>query len=212
MLPIAVGGSAANPPTIGHYRLIEWLLNCGMFSAVIWILSGSRSDKQNLVDPNHRVAVTLLTFPQEWFLRTDVQFVPSFEDVYGKNQHTIAWLRRIQKMHPNRKIVWYTGVDSVIPKKEYGGLSEMEACWIEGTKLVKEWDFLVFPRAGLVSPHDLNLGSNFEIANANLPEVSSSEVRRRIAAGESFEELMLSNASQYIKQHGLYGYQRKGIE
>lgn len=206
MLPIAIGGSAANPATIGHYKLIEWLLNSGKFSTVIWILSGERPDKNILVDSDHRLVLTLLTFPQEWFLRKDVRFIVSFEDVYGKNTPTIDWLEKIQKIYPDHKLIWYTGADSVVPKLDYNNLSEIEARWVRGDELMKKWNFLVFPRQGYTDPKSLSLPENFEVAHADLPEVSSSEVRRRIISGEPFEEYMMPNAVQYIKQNNLYGY------
>lgn len=205
-LPIAIGGSAANPATIGHYHLIQWLLDSGKFSTVIWILSGDRPDKKDLIDSDHRVTLTLLTFPQEWFLRKDVKFIISFEDVYGKNTPTIDWLEKTQKLYPGQKLVWYTGVDSVVPKPEYDNLSEIEHRWVQGKELFHDWNFLIFPRNGYADPKSLALPENFEVVEASLPEVSSSEVRRRILAGESFDELMLPKAVQYIKQNGLYGY------
>lgn len=206
MLPIAIGGSAANPATIGHYKLIEWLLNSGKFSTVIWILSGDRPDKNNLVDPDHRMALTLLTFPQEWFLKPNVKFIISFEDVYGKNTPTIEWLEKVQKIYPDQKLVWYTGADSVVPKPEYDNLSEIEARWVRGKELFEKWNFIIFPRRGFVDPKTLSLPSNFEVADAELPEVSSSEVRRRILSGENFDDLMMPNAVKYLKQNKLYGY------
>lgn len=206
MLPIAIGGSAANPATIGHLKLIEWLLNSGKFSTVIWILSGERSDKKKLIDSDHRITLTLLTFPQEWFLRKDVRFIISFEDVYGENTPTIEWLEKFKKLYPDQKLVWYTGADSVVSKSGLDGKSEIEAKWFRGKELFKKWNFLIFPRSGYENPGKLGLPSNFEIVDAELPEVSSSEVRKRIAQGENFEELLAPNATQYIKQHGLYGF------
>jgi nicotinate (nicotinamide) nucleotide adenylyltransferase len=206
MLPIAVGGSAANPATIGHYKLIEWLLNSGKFSTVVWILSGDRSDKKNLISPDHRLAITLLTFPQEWFLRKDVRFIISFEDVYGENTPTFEWIEKMKKLYPDQKIVWYTGVDSVIPQEQFGNKSEIEERWVKGGELYKNNNFLVFPRAGYSNPKSLFLPENFEIAEGNFPEVSSSEVRRRIEAGENFDDLLMPNATQYIKQNKLYNY------
>jgi nicotinate (nicotinamide) nucleotide adenylyltransferase len=206
MLPVAIGGSAANPATFGHFKLIEWLLNSGKFSTVIWILSGDRNDKKNLIDSDHRLALTLLTFPQEWFLRKDVRFIVSFEDVYGENTPTIQWLEKIQKIYPEQKIVWYTGADSIVPKKEFNNLSEIEGKWFRGDELVKNWNFLIFPRKGYSDPKLLSLPENFEVAEADLPEISSSEVRRKILAGESVENLMVPNALEYIKKYRLYGY------
>jgi nicotinate-nucleotide adenylyltransferase len=41
------------------------------------------------------------------------------------------------------------------------------------------------------------------------PEVSSTEVRRRIASGEAFEDLVPSPVHDYIRRHELYGWQRE---
>jgi len=207
-LPIAIGGSAANPATVGHYNLIKWLLESGKFSKVIWILSGDRKDKRNLIDPDHRTALTLLTFPQDWFLKKDVRFIISFEDVYGENTPTIDWLEKTQKENPDQKLVWYTGADSVEPNVKYGGLSEMQAKWYKGEELVKDWNFLIFPRRGYTDPRTLNLPKNFEVADADFPEVSSTEVRDLLEAGEPFEHLMMPKAAEYLKKNGLYGYKQ----
>ena len=207
-LPIAIGGSAANPATVGHYNLIEWLLNCGKFSQVIWIVSGDREDKKDLIHADHRMALTLLTFPQDWFLKRDVKFVISFEDVYGKNTPTIDWLRKIKKMYPDKKIVWYTGIDSVIPNERNNNKSDIET-WDDGEELFKDWNFLVFPRKGYPDPSSLSLPSNFEVVSAEVPEVSSSMVRQSITEGKPFEHLMMPKAVEYLKQNGLYDYKTR---
>lgn len=207
-LPIAIGGSAANPATLGHYHLIEWLLNSGKFSTVIWIISGSRDDKTNLIDHDHRLTLTLLTFPQEWFLRKDVRFIISFEDVYGKNTPTIDTLEKYQKLYPDAHLVWYTGADSVVPLSEHNNLCEIEAKWHRGKELMQEWDFLIFPRQGYAHPQTLSLSKNFEIVDADFPEISSTHVRKSIEAGEDFDEFLVPNAATYIKQNGLYGYKK----
>lgn len=41
------------------------------------------------------------------------------------------------------------------------------------------------------------------------PEVSSTEVRRRIASGEAFLDLVPATVHDYIRRHALYGWQRE---
>ena len=132
----------------------------------------------------------------------------SFEDVYKQNTPTIDWLEKVQKMYPDQKIVWYTGSDSIVPKPEYDNLSEIEAKWDRGDELVRDWNFLIFPRHGYQDLNTLNLSSNFEIADIHLPDISSTEVRKRILADEDFGELLMPKATEYIKQNGLYGYNK----
>ncbi|HEY4489941.1 MAG TPA: hypothetical protein VJC12_01645 [Candidatus Paceibacterota bacterium] len=206
MLPIAIGGSAANPAILAHRELIGWLLNSGKFSKVIWIISGQRNDKKNLIDPEHRLIITLLTIPTEWFLKKDVDFTISFEDLYKQNTPTIEWLERYKGIYPDNEVIWFTGADSIVKREEFSGLNEIQARWVRGEELFKKWKFLIFPREGYKDPSELMLPENFEIAQVKLKGASSSEVRNRIANGEPFEKFMAKEATEYIKLKKLYGF------
>jgi len=61
-LRIGIGGSAANPPQLGHRHMVEGLLKSSRFDEIYWIPSGVRPDKDGFVSPDNRVAMTLLTF------------------------------------------------------------------------------------------------------------------------------------------------------
>ena len=98
---IAIGGSAADPTHLGHYALIDLLLNKGGFDKIIWIPSGEREDKKRLINSDHRVAMTMLTFPLNWFYAQKTVFLINFQDVYGVNRPTIYWLRKMKREnHP----------------------------------------------------------------------------------------------------------------
>ena len=58
---IIIGGSAANPPHLGHQIVLWRLIRCGRFSKVVWMPSGIRKDKHGFVAPEHRVNMTILT-------------------------------------------------------------------------------------------------------------------------------------------------------
>lgn len=207
---IAVGGSAANPPHIGHLVLIEHLLNCGLFDKIIWIPSGIRNKKEELIDPDHRVAMTVLTFPLEQLYRSGPIFLMNFKDVYGRNTPTISWLRRIRNENPRAEISWYTGADSVVPLEKYNGKCEIETEWVEGDSLMKDWHFYVLPRSGYSHPAQASLPPNFRVLEiAGLPDVSSTDIRRRIAAGQPFERLVTPEVAAYIKRFGLYDWKNK---
>ena len=63
---IGIGGSAANPPHLAHQYLVQAILESKRFDMFFWIVSGLRSDKNILVESSHRVAMNLLTFPDDW--------------------------------------------------------------------------------------------------------------------------------------------------
>jgi nicotinate-nucleotide adenylyltransferase len=208
-MKIAIGGSAADPSHLGHHAVLETLIGLERFDLVVWILSGFRPGKQPLVTPDDRVAMTELMLPNIWRLKTGTNLIVRYNDVYGDNTPTVVWLERIRREYPAAEIVWFTGSDSVVPQTRFRGRCEIEARWKRGRELMVEGRFLVLCRQGYPKPS--GLGGNFEVLDVDLPNVSSSEIRRLIADGQSFEHLVDENVAAYIKRGGLYGYQtRKG--
>lgn len=204
MKRIAVGGSAANPPHIGHLALLDVLLKCKLFDVVIWILSGDREDKQYFVTPDDRVAMTELTLPKKWRFRLKTKLIVKYDDVYFKNTPTIIRLNNLKKQYPDAKITWYTGSDSVVPLPDYGNKCEIEAKWHQGKKLMKEWPFLIIRRRGYLCPR--NLPPNFKVLGAEILNIASSDIVERIRRGKKFEHLVTPDVAEYIKAYGLYGY------
>lgn len=207
-LRIAIGGSAANPPHLGHKQLLWELLNSRLFDKVIWIPSGERYDK-NLVEPEHRVAMTFLAVNPEWLINPGgCQLILDLNDVYHDNTPTIGVLRRERRKNSEAELTWFTGSDSVIPRQEYGGLCEIEEKWTDGKELMKNWNFLIVPRPNFPISSDLNHGPNFKILKTHYSglEISSDEIRELIKTGQSFEHLLVPAVAGYIKAHKLYGY------
>lgn len=203
-LRIGIGGSASNPPHLGHRVLIEGLLKSNLFDEIYWIPSGVRPDKEGFMSPDHRVAMTLLTFPTEWLLNKKTKFKMKFNDVYGGNTPTIEVIESFIKEYPNAEITWFTGVDLVVPQEKFGGKCEIQATWKRGEDLYSKYNFLVLPRLGFTNPRLLNLPENFEIFDGPSLNLSSSEIRRRIANDESIEGMVTREVEEYIRSNNLY--------
>ena len=201
---IAVGGSAADPPHLGHLALIKTLINCQLFDAVIWIPSGERPDKKISIEADHRVAMTELTFPTALRIRPGTTLIIKYNDIYQANTPTIEWLEQLQAQFPAAQITWYTGSDSVRPQKKYAGRYEIEAAWDRGAELVTKWNFLIIPRRGYALP--ASLPANFQVLNIGngLPNISSSKIRQLIGEKKPFEHLVTAEVAEYIKRFDLY--------
>ncbi|MFA5020999.1 MAG: nicotinate-nicotinamide nucleotide adenylyltransferase [Patescibacteria group bacterium] len=202
-LKIGVGGSAANPPTIGHRALIRALLFCGFFDLIIWRVSGSRRDKNVTTSADDLAQMTNLMLPKNWFT-LPTKLIVQFNDVYWENTPAIIMLDELAERYPGAKITWFTGADSIVPQIKYRGWSEIEACWLRGEELIAKWPFLIIPRQGYSRPK--NLPANFSILPVKLPNVSSSQVRKLIARGKPFEHLLTPAVAKYVKRWRLYGY------
>jgi nicotinate-nucleotide adenylyltransferase len=210
---ITIGGSAADPPHLGHRILIKCLLQCGKFDKIIWIPSGNRRDKKNLIASDHRVTMTMLTFPKEWFYGEGPVFLINFQNVYGVNRPTLYWLQEVRRENLNAEISWYTGVDSIMPQDGFGGKCEIERKWFNGLRLMKEQRFYILPR-GEKYPHpsQIALPPQFEILDEELPDISSTDIRRKIVRGEKFEHLVTPEVAAYIKRFRLYSWPEKEKE
>lgn len=213
---IAVGGSSANPPTIAHREFAKALLGCDHFDRVLWYPCGTRHDKLYGVDPQHRANMSRATFAdvQKAVLKGDriPQFDLRMNDVFGENTRTLDRVEEVALEFRGAHVYWFTGIDVLVPQDKYEGLCEVEWLWSGGRDLLREWPVAIVPRAGVSESITLTLHPDSIIIPANLPDCSSTEVRRRIQADEPFEHLVVPHVADYIKQHRLYGFGSRAVQ
>lgn len=110
-MKIAIGGSSANPPTIGHEQLLKHMMNDTTFDMVIWIPCGNRNDKDDFISASDRVSMTELMIPREWRYSRKPRFLVDYSDIYVDNTPSIVHLERLQEKYPTAKLIWFTGND-----------------------------------------------------------------------------------------------------
>ena len=84
--------------------------------------------------------------------------------------------------------------------------------WYKGTDILENFSFAVSVRPGYkeeelescISELRRKYGTEIIKIRSNMPDVSSTEVRRKIAAGESVEEMVPEPVERYIEKNGLY--------
>lgn len=188
-MKIAIGGSAANPPTMGHLHLIQRIMLMD-FDMVIWIPCGARDDKHIEVSPDDRVAMTELMIDDNLRLSSRPKLVVDYSDIYSDEAiKSIVYVRRLLEKYPDARITWFTGNDQNVSQ------------WYLGREIENVCDILYIRRVGheLVPYNvDFNLGY----------EYSSTEVRDRLEDGLSISGIVPPLVESYIKQFGLY----KGIK
>ena len=193
MATILFGGSAANPPTLaGHGSVLQAVAgHCKLYRymKVVWIPSGSRSDK-DLLPAELRRRMIEMTFPEEWLLSQGVPIEIDWRDIDGENTPTIDIFHEAFLKYSHDDIVWYTGADSVAPIRKYGGRSEIQVKWKRGNELWSNplYRFIILPRQGWKHPFNMRLPGHFSWIHDMLPDVSSSKVRRMVCSGEAVPE------------------------
>ncbi len=204
---LAVGGSSAYPPTIGHKIFLEALLNCGLFDTVVWIVSGKRNDKDYQIDPLHRQNMTDLLVTDLAYNQTKVNLIVINEKLDQPNTPTIAWLEQYAKDFPSAIVNLYTGSDSIIPHPEWNNLCEIEAKWVRGPEVIK-YPIVVIPRRDFALPligdpiYDRFV--DLIILGKNTPVVSSTLIRENIKAHLPWQHATTPKIATYIENNQLF--------
>jgi nicotinate-nucleotide adenylyltransferase len=118
----------------------------------------------------------------------------------GGYSYTVDTLRQLHIELPDAQLFFMIGADAVreVPQ------------WKEPAEIFRLATPLVARRAGQPKP---NLASIAPLCTADTQpqlietpavDISSSEIRRRIAAGETIEGMLPGIVARYIAQHGLY--------
>ena len=205
MIRIAVGGSSANPPQIGHANLLQGLIDSGEFEKIVWIPCGKRNDKAGYAEARHRLEMTKIML-ECLKPRQGVTIELREDDVWGTNTPTITWLERIKAENEGAEVWWFTGADTVTP--EVDNRCEVERCWHRGGELIRNWPLLIVPRPGYKLPAFTNSYWNKFIRvkklQTKLMDVSSTLLRTKLARGEAISDLTLPGIENYISSNSLY--------
>ncbi|MCP4498923.1 MAG: nicotinate (nicotinamide) nucleotide adenylyltransferase [Deltaproteobacteria bacterium] len=182
---VALLGGSFHPPHVGHALLALNILSVVDVDAV-WVLPcADHPFGKELAPFEHRKIMCELSFahlPEVSVLDVESHMpTPSF---------TVQTIRALKKRLPNLLPSFVVGTDI---------LDELHL-WREPDALQEMCDLIVVPRGG----HVTGEGRGKSSLELILPEVSSSEVRRRLKAGEDTSSLVDKKVLRYMRAHGLY--------
>lgn len=189
METIIYGGSF-NPPTIAHQTIME---RCLMRDDVdeVWVMpSGVREDKQNQLSDELRLY--MLELVKHDAFNDDPRLVISdFELDLPRPTMTHQTVQALEQAYPDRQFRYIFGADS---------LATMET-WEHGERLRHQLGMLIVPRSGI----EIVKTPNIEVvAGLAELEMSSSEVRARVAYDVSIEDMVCPAVQAYIDECRLY--------
>jgi len=195
---LGIFGGTFDPPHLGHLILAcEARAQLGL-TRLLWVLTPSPPHKPN--QPISALADRLA------MLRLALQDEPAFElstlEMERPGPHyTLDTLRRLAPQHPGRELILLLGGDS---------LRDLPT-WHRAPDLVAECRQIgVMRRPGdaidlaALEAHLPGLASRVVFIDAPLLEISSREIRRRVAEGLPFRYYLLPSVYEYIVRHGLY--------
>lgn len=171
---VAILGGSFNPPHVGHTAICKWLFLRGMTDEVWVIPCFQHPFGKSLIEFEHRFAMCKLAFPT---LGLPVH-VLDIERTLGGESRTLRTVETLLQQYPEKHFSLVVGEDIEHEKEKWHGYE----------RIVGMVDMIKIPR-GPYSP---------------IPDVSSSEIRRRISAGESYRELVETEVAVYIVTKALY--------
>ncbi len=176
-MEIAVYGGSFNPPHVGHAMVAAWLRWTGLAEQVWLVPAFNHAFEKHLapfplrMEACRRMAVSL----------GDWAKVDGIEEVLPGPSYTIRTLDSLAQRNPGLRLRWVVGSDA-LPTLHL---------WREWDRIVQDYPPIIVGRVGYA-----------EVEGApTFPDVSSTEVRRRLAEGRSVQHLLLREVRELVEEH-----------
>ena len=178
---IALLGGSFNPPHVGHLMNAYYVLATRPVDRV-WLMPVFHHPFGKPLAPfEDRVRMCELA-AASFASGVEVSRVEAEAPGAGR---TIETLEYLMQQHPDDQFALVIGSD-ILPER---------AKWKDFDRIEKLAEVIVVPRAGFPSPL---------APGPQLPPVSSTEVREKLARGEDVSALVPREVLEYAAQHGLY--------
>jgi len=198
---IGILGGTFNPVHIGHLIVAQSAVETFDLSKVVFIPCAQPPHKgsSGLAAARHRLAMI------EAAIEGDLRFeVSDMEIKRGGVSYAIDTVRELRQVHPESNVYFIIGSDT---------LPELHL-WKDAYDLLKLCAFVTFARpgrnAGPPRPEDLHLDPPWPAellkcySSFRLVDISSSDIRYRMAEGMSIRYLVPPAVEMYIAEHRLY--------
>ncbi|MBR1463502.1 MAG: nicotinate-nucleotide adenylyltransferase [Prevotella sp.] len=187
---IGLFGGTYNPVHFGHVRLARQLLRLAGLDEVWMMVSPQNPFKVNheLLPDSQRLEMVQIALRREkGIIASDYEFrLP-------KPSYTWNTLQALESDMPDGEFTLLIGGDNWTSFPN----------WYHHDDIMKMCRVVVYPRKG-ASINASQLPQNVRLVDTRLINISSTEVRRRIASGESIRGLVPKAVADYITEHGLY--------
>jgi nicotinate-nucleotide adenylyltransferase len=186
---IALFGTSADPPTLGHQAILEWLSQ-HFDLCVVWVSNNPfKSHQADLEQRLHMMQVEIASLQPKYH---NLELHPEIS-----NPRTLITLEQAKGIWPDAKFTLVVGVDLIAQLPS----------WYRADQLLQQISILVVPRAGYATPwQEIDLlkarGIEIAIAEFSVPMVSSSAYRNN---GD--RSGLIPSVAEYIDREHLYQWQ-----
>ena len=184
----ALLGGTFNPLHNGHLTIARSVLEQGLADEV-WMLitpcNPWKTDQQLLDDRLRYDMVAEAVKDMEGIQASDYEFK------LDKPSYTANTLRHISADYPDREFILTIGADNWVKFNN----------WREADYIRNNYRIIVYPRQGC----DITeLPTGVTLLDSPLEDVSSTDIRRRVAKGQPINEMVPASVARTIKELNLY--------
>lgn len=176
---VAIFGGSFNPPHVAHQLGVVWVLATQRVDRVLVLPTPNHAFGKGLAPFEHRVSMTRLALRH---VAADAVEVSTLEADLPAPTRTLHTLETLTRQHPGDRFSLVVGAD-ILPQTPQ---------WLGWDRITALATVVVMGRAGFDGPQ------------VQLPDVSSSGVRARLAAGQAVDHLLDHAVVDYIREHNLY--------
>lgn len=191
MRRIGIFGGSFNPIHVGHALIASYIVESGAIDTLWLMVSPQNPLKENsdLASDYHRLRMTELVSR-----RIENVITSAFEFDMPKPSYTIDTLTALKAKFPDDEFYIVIGADNWCLFDK----------WKSGEEIIKNHHILIYPRRGydIVIPEEYC--DRVAIVNAPLIEVSSTQVRERLAQMKSVSFYVPEAVEKYIVKNKLY--------
>lgn len=185
---IGLFGGSFNPPHLGHLILAEHLREALALDEVWWMVAAQppHKDAGGMASFADRVAMTQRATASNPAFR-----VSTLEGERRGPSFTVDTLRLLTTRHPDARFTLLMGADSYA---QFG-------TWREPEQIARLAQLAVFSRPGTQhtpGPHPATWVPTAQI------DISSTQIRERMASGQSIRYLVPESVETWIRERGLY--------
>jgi nicotinate-nucleotide adenylyltransferase len=192
MSNVGILGGTFDPPHFAHLVMAEEAAKAVPLDKVLFMPAPHPPHKAGKELTPYALRLEMVKLLVAGHAEFEISRLEEFRD--GPS-YTVDLLRHYRRDH-NDELFLIIGADS---------LNDFPS-WKDPEEILRLATLVVYPRTGCPSVIELAAGSApIVLSDAPVIDVSSSDVRRRLACGRSVEQWLPGAVYDFIKENGLYG-------
>ena len=191
-MKIGIFGGSFDPIHIGHAIIAQHIISSGAVDRLWFMVSPvnplKAGKEQQVADTDRLRMVEMVSRPMEGVETS------AFEFTMPRPSYTIDTLNALQAKFPDDEFYLVTGGDNW----------QIFNKWRNSEEILAKYHLLIYPRLGYEVNIPEDLKDRVTLVEAPIIELSSTEIRERLANGQSVRYYVPDEVLGYIERHHLY--------